>query len=163
MSGNFPPDFFAPDYFTPEYFGGETDSNALLASISGSATVTATLTAAGDDIAASITAAATVTADLTVATAQEEDVESFLQEYKKKRRKKAAKPVVIGEMAALIVGRASLFALGEAPRVAWTKDIEARIGAVSTVHASIEGPDRIAEQDELDMEELEAILVLLAA
>lgn len=43
MSGNFPPDFFAPEYFAPEYFGGEADSNAIAASISGTATVTATL------------------------------------------------------------------------------------------------------------------------
>jgi hypothetical protein len=65
MAGTFPPDYFSPDYFAPDYFGGETDANAISATIAGVATVTADLTAASSSVTATITGLATVAGTLT--------------------------------------------------------------------------------------------------
>lgn len=145
MSGNFPPDFFAPDFFTPDYFGGEVDANAMSASIAGISEVLATISVA--------------------AVAVEDDDSGYWARVVKKRnaRKAKARKPVPGVLAAKIVGRSAITALGTAPRVGWPRDIYADIISRSTVLASIDGPDRIAEQDEQDLEDLTAILMLLAA
>jgi hypothetical protein len=46
MAGTFPPDYFDPGYFAPDYFGGEANANAMQASLAGTSTLTAHLTAA---------------------------------------------------------------------------------------------------------------------
>ena len=69
MAANFPPDFFAPGYFSPDYFGGETDPNALLATIVGTSTLTADLTSTGgtNDLTATIVCTSSMTATISVA------------------------------------------------------------------------------------------------
>lgn len=145
MSGNFPPDFFAPDFFTPDYFGGETNPNAMSASIAGISEVLATI---------SVTTAVV-----------EDDDSGYWARVTKKRRERKAKAIkpVPGVLAAKIVGRSAVTALGTAPRVGWPCDIVADIMCKSVLRAGIDGPDRIAEQDEQDLEDLTAILMLLAA
>ena len=142
MAGTFPPDYFAPDYFAPDYFGGEDNPNAMSAAIAGTSLVTATLSVAG---------------------AVEQDYDSHWHYARTKRKARAARekakpvPVVPGVLVAKIKARASVFALGEAPRVCWPMAIQALICGASTLTASIEGPDRIEEQD---MQDIEDILVL---
>lgn len=153
MAGTFPPDYFAPDYFAPEYFGGEADANAMVAAIAGSASVTATLS---------------------VATAEDQDYDSHWHYARTKRKQRAAKtkpkavPVVPGvlvaKVSARIEARASVVALGEAPRVCWPCFIAADVRGASRLEAVIEGPDRIEEQDWQDLEDLVDLYeVLLAA
>jgi hypothetical protein len=166
MAGTFPPDYFAPDYFTPEYFGGEVDANAISTAITGTATVTADLTAFSSSISASITGSGELLATISVTSAVVEDDDSgyWARVVKDRRKKKlkAQKPVS-GVLAARIIGRSRLVALGEAPRVCWPCDIAADIMGLSMVIGSIDGPDRIAEQDEQDLQDLTDILMLLAA
>jgi hypothetical protein len=166
MAGTFPPDYFAPDYFTPEYFGGEVDANAISTAITGTATVTADLTAFSSSISASITGSGELLATISVTSAAVEDDDSgyWARVVKERRKKKlkARKPVP-GVLAARIVGRSRLVALGEAPRVCWPCNVYTGIVATSALRASIEGPDRIAEQDEQDLQDLTDILMLLAA
>ena len=166
MAGTFPPDYFSPDYFAPDYFGGETDANAMSASIAGVATVTADLAAASANIQATINGLSEVLATISVTSvAVEDDDSGYWARVVKERRKKKAKAQkpVPGVLTAKIVGRSRLVALGEAPRVCWPCNVYAGIVATSVLRASIEGPDRIAEQDEQDLEDLTEILMLLAA
>jgi hypothetical protein len=166
MAGTFPPDYFSPDYFAPDYFGGETDANAMSVSITGVATVTADLTAGQVNISASITGTGELLATISVTSAAVEDDDSgyWARVVKERRKKKAkAQKPVPGVLAARIVGRSRLVALGEAPRVCWPCNVYAGIVATSALRASIEGPDRIAEQDEQDLQDLTDILMLLAA
>ena len=146
MAGTFPPDYFAPDYFAPEYFGGEDNPNAMSASLAGTSSVTATIS---------------------VATAADQDYDShwhYAREKKKARQRKAkAQPVVIGVLAAKLVGRARVFALGEAPRVCFPRDVYANISGTSNVSASIDGPDRIEEQDWQDLDDLLVLYEILLA
>ena len=44
MSGFFAPGFFGVDHFAPDYFGGESNPNLMSALLSGTSTLTATLT-----------------------------------------------------------------------------------------------------------------------
>lgn len=166
MAGTFPPDYFSPDYFAPDYFGGETDANAMSASIAGLATITADLTAASANIQATINGLSEVLATISVTAAAVEDDDSGywarVVSERRKKKLKAQKPVP-GVLAARIVGRSRLVALGEAPRVCWPCNVYADIVATSALRASIEGPDRIAEQDEQDLQDLTDILMLLAA
>ena len=166
MAGTFPPDYFSPDYFAPDYFGGETDANAMSVVITGVATVTADLTALSSSISATINGEAEFLATISVAAVAVEDDDSgyWARVVKKRneRKAKARKPVP-GVLVAKIVGRSAITALGTAPRVGWPRDIYADIISRSKVLASIDGPDRIAEQDEQDLEDLTAILMLLAA
>ena len=166
MAGTFPPDYFAPDYFAPDYFGGEVDANAMSASIAGAATVTGNLTALSSSISATINGLSEVLATISVTSAAVEDDDSgyWARVVKERRKKKAkAQKPVPGVLAARIVGRSRLVALGEAPRVCWPCNVYADIVATSALRASIEGPDRIAEQDEQDLQDLTDILMLLAA
>ena len=166
MAGTFPPDYFGTDYFTPDYFGGETDANAMSATIAGVATVTADLTALSSSISASITGTGELLATISVTSAAVEDDDSgyWARVVKERRKKKAkAQKPAPGVLAAMIVGRSRLVALGEAPRVCWPCNVYAGIVATSALRASIEGPDRIAEQDEQDLQDLTDILMLLAA
>ena len=165
MSGNFPPDYFAPDFFTPDYFGGETNENAMAASIAGAATVTADLTSGQVNIAASLSGSSSVTSTISVAAAQAED-DGFLDEYlrvHRKRRERAAKVVVPVQIAARIVGRSVVVASAEAPRVAWAVECASAIRGTCTLTASIDGPDRIEEQDLQDLEDLVDLYMLMAA
>jgi len=166
MAGTFPPDYFSPDYFAPDYFGGETDANAMSVSITGVATVTADLTALSSSILATINGLSEVLATISVTSAAVEDDDSGywarVVSERRKKKLKAQKPVP-GVLAAKIVGRSRLVALGEAPRVCWPCNVYADIVATSALRASIEGPDRIAEQDEQDLQDLTDILMLLAA
>jgi len=74
MPANFPPDFFAPDYFGPDYFGGETNPNALSASLAGTSSLTANLTAASpNSLQASLAGTSTLTANLTAAVVEGDD------------------------------------------------------------------------------------------
>lgn len=68
MTGTFPPDYFGPDFFAPDYFGGETNPNAMSASLAGTSSLTANLTAASpNSLQASLAGTSTLTADLTAA------------------------------------------------------------------------------------------------
>ena len=166
MAGTFPPDYFAPDYFTADYFGGETNANAMSATIAGVATVTGNLTSGQVNISASITGTGELLATVSVTSAAVEDDDSGywarVVSERRKKKAKAQKPVP-GVLAARIVGRSRLVALGEAPRVCWPCNVYADIVATSALRASIDGPDRIAEQDEQDLQDLTDILTLLAA
>lgn len=147
MAGTFPPDYFSPDYFAPDYFGAEADGNAMSASIAGTSSVTATIS---------------------VATDADQDYDShwhYAREKKKARQRKTkAQPVVIGVLAAKIVGRSSVLAVGAAPRVCVPVGISAIIGGTSELSAAIEGPDRIEEQDMQDISDLlDLYEILLAA
>jgi hypothetical protein len=145
MAGTFPPDYFGTDYFTPDYFGGEVDGNAMSASIAGVSEVLATIS-------------------VTQTVVEDDDSGYWARVVSERRKKKlkAQKPVP-GVLAARIVGRSRLVALGEAPRVCWPCNVYADIVATSALRASIDGPDRIAEQDEQDLQDLTDILMLLAA
>jgi len=189
MAGTFPPDYFSPDYFGPDYFGGETDPNAMSAALAGTASVSGTLTNGASAnaptfspitfssvtfstrdlgaISATINGLSEVLATISVteAAVEDDDDSGYWARVVKERRKKklkAQKPVP-GVLAARIVGRARIIALGEAPRVCWPCNVYADIVATSALRASIEGPDRIAEQDEQDLQDLTDILMLLAA
>lgn len=165
MSGNFPPDYFSPDYFAPEYFGGEVNANAMSATIAGVATVTATLTSGQVNIQASLSGSASVVGNLTVAAAQDQDFDSHWEyaRVKKKARKPKAQRVVVGVLAAKIVGRSGLLAVGEAPRVAVPGLCYAEMRGIATISASLDGPDRIEERDLQDLEDLVDLYMLMAA
>jgi hypothetical protein len=166
MAGTFPPDYFSPDYFAPEYFGGEVDANAISTTINGVATVTANLTSGQGNIQAAITGTGELLATISVTEAVVEDDDSgyWARVVEKRRKKKAkARPAVPGVLAAKIVGRSATVALGEAPRVCWPCNVDAMIVGKSALRASIDGPDRIEEQDLKDLEDLVDLYMLLAA
>ena len=188
MAGTFPPDYFSTDYFGPDYFGGETNANAMSAALAGTSSVTGTLSNGAVStgptfspitfssitfstrdvgaISATINGLSEVLATISVTSAAVEDDDSGywarVVSERRKKKAKAQKPVP-GVLAARIVGRSRLVALGEAPRVCWPCSVYADIVATSVLRASIEGPDRIAEQDEQDLQDLTDILMLLAA
>jgi hypothetical protein len=92
MAGTFPPDYFSPDYFAPDYFGGETDANAMSATIAGVATVTGNLTALSSSISATINGLSEVLATISVTSAAVEDDDSgYWARVVSDRRKKKLK------------------------------------------------------------------------